>query len=165
MSFSSFIFYVNEQPDNCGCYHDCNCPQYTHDITVENNVEDAVEYLVRKIKQGNIWYLDRIFVNGVPLYNTSCILNRNGKIKFLNPIDLDSVMIRNHYDDTIVPLDLGLNAATLLHTVFEAVGPLVEDYIIQTNEKFEESQTRIKNQNAERDRKEFERLKKMFPDA
>lgn len=166
MSYSSFIFYIDEEPYGCGCYHDCSCPRYSHDLTHSTSVNDAVNYLVNKIKYRTIQYVDRIFVNGVFVNNARCVIERGGKLTFVNPINLDPAMIKNHIGDE-VPKAVGLKAATLLHSVFEAVSQsqIVIDHITEYNGKAEAAAAKRKAEQAERDKKELERLKKMYPDT
>jgi hypothetical protein len=164
MEFNSFIFQIVDRPYNCGCYGACSCQEYESDMDYETSVESAVDYIAEAVKNNESQYIDYIYVNGVKITVNNCV-NRGKRYKYVNPItSFDVKDIQKFVPLEMIPEEVAVDAVVLLHSVYEAVKPLVKDFITETNKVLEAREAKQKEATLDRDRKELERLKKLYPD-
>jgi len=168
MTFSSFIFYIADESDPCGCWGDCSCSQYRSYVESHYNVADAAEALAKRIKRENLGSIESIFVNGLKMpfsYDLNVIMNRKNSQKFVNPIRLDSVddyFAEEVIKEASLPDIATTFALKALNEVFEATGPLVEEFFKDKSKSMQDAQDKRDEAIKARELEELDRLQKKY---
>lgn len=169
MTFSSFTFYMDE-PYDCGCHYDCNCPSRSHSIMVLYNIEDAADHFAHKIKSSRGECVKRLIVNGLGISeygNLNPIVKHRNTVTYVNPITIGAW--DRHFDpellyDGKVPDGMLAEALQALYDMYELIKPKVAVYVDTMDKKLKSDIQRLDDAQKARDLAEYERLKKLFSD-
>lgn len=172
MTFSSFIFYIDEEPNSCGCYYGCDCPRYRSYIDTFYKIEDAAEYMAKKINDDMYGYVHNIFINGISIYNKpNLIVVKKNRWEFNNPInrgnhdEVTNWFPPELYEDSNVDQDMLKATLKTLDKLVTVTGMLVKPALIAKNEAREKDIEERLEKQRKHDLEKLAALKKLYPEA
>jgi hypothetical protein len=172
MSFSSFIFFISDEYSPCGCMWSCECERYKTYNKDLYSVEKACEEIFYRVRNDKIQYLHSIYVNGLRVTygykNFNPIVRTPELVSYNNPINVEdyaeyfTTSIRK---EPTVTADAMREAVQVVHDLFEAARPSVQEYLDILNAQIKQSRMDAETLKRTKELEELKRLRELYPDA
>ena len=157
-----------KRPNDCGCWHNCNCPSDRYEMESFYSFKEAISFLKELIINDKLYYIQRTIINGVTTnaYGfKSPIHSYTNVFKFVNPIKTDENYAEYDVPEDDYRYEHFKSVTTALHELYVGLEAELKYFIIQKNEKMQKAITDAAKEKADKELAELARLKKLYPNA